>query len=44
MDWIKEYRYYLLWQVLFAVVGLVAAVVVFKKWKSLGGPKGYQAP
>jgi maltose/moltooligosaccharide transporter len=44
LDGLRHYRYALLWQMLFALVSLFAAAVVFKKWKSLGGPGNYQAP
>ncbi len=44
LDWVKHYRYILLWQVLFSLLSLFAAAIVFKKWKFLGGPDHYKAP
>ncbi|CAN5387083.1 hypothetical protein BH09VER1_BH09VER1_07610 [soil metagenome] len=44
MQWIKDYRYFLLWNTLFAVVGFVAAMVVYRRWRHFGGPTEYRAP
>lgn len=44
MDWHKHYRYFLIWSVAFSLLNVVAATVVYRKWKVLGGPNQYRAP
>ncbi len=44
MDWEKNYRYFLLWNAVFSFLTAIAAMVVYRKWKALGGPRNYQAP
>lgn len=44
IDWAGVYRYLLVWQAAFAFLGTVAAVVVYRRWKALGGPDHYHAP
>ena len=44
MDLIKVYRYYFIWNAVFGVISLVATVIVYRRWKSYGGPDNYQAP
>lgn len=44
IDWVKIYRYLLIWQVAFSALGVVSALVVYRRWKALGGPAHYQAP
>ena len=42
-DWVKDYRYALLWPIAFQLLGICVAVIVYRKWKALGGEDGYQA-
>ena len=42
-DWVKDYRYALIWPVAFQVLGICGALIVHRKWKKLGGKEGYQA-
>jgi MFS family permease len=42
-DWVHDYRYVLLWPVAFQLVGILVAVIIYRKWKSMGGKAGYQA-
>ncbi len=44
IDWVKIYRYLLIWQSAFSILGVVSALVVYRRWKTLGGPAHYQAP
>jgi maltose/moltooligosaccharide transporter len=44
IDWIKIYRYIMVWQAAFTFLGIVAVCVVYRRWKALGGPAAYQAP
>ena len=44
MDAVKIYRYFLIWNLTFALLALVTAVVVYRKWRLLGGPDNYRAP
>lgn len=44
MDSVNSYRCFLMWNVGFALLAVVAALVVYNKWTQLGGPKNYQAP
>ncbi len=44
IDTFKVYRGLYLWYVLFALMGAVSGMVVFRRWKALGGPDNYQAP
>ncbi len=44
LDALGSYRYFLIWNVGFAALGLAAAIVVYRKWKLLGGPENYRAP
>jgi maltose/moltooligosaccharide transporter len=42
-DWIKDYRYVLLWPVAFQLIGIWGAALIYHKWKAMGGEAGYQA-
>jgi len=44
IDWVKAYRYLFLWNAFFSVMGLVALLIVYRRWKVLGGPENYHAP
>ncbi len=44
MDWLKVYRYFLLWNAGFALLGLIAAVIVYRGWRKLGGAANYDPP
>lgn len=44
MDWIGIYRYFMLWQMLFYLLGAFGSYVVYKKWQALGGIANYRAP
>ncbi len=44
MESIKDHRCFLLWSACFSALGAAAAVVVFRKWRKLGGESGYRAP
>jgi maltose/moltooligosaccharide transporter len=44
MDWHRHYRYFLIWSLVFSLLNVVAATVVYRKWKALGGPDNYRAP
>lgn len=44
MDWSKVYRLFLAWNTAFALLGALAAIVVYRRWKALGGPDHYRAP
>ncbi len=37
MDSVKDYRFFLLWNALFPVLCLAAALTVYRKWKASGG-------
>jgi maltose/moltooligosaccharide transporter len=39
-----HYRYYLVWIAFFGLITTAAAVIVYRKWKALGGPGNYQPP
>jgi len=43
-DHIKDYRYVFLWPVPFYLASACTAWLVYRKWKSMGGEAGYQAP
>ena len=43
-DHVKDYRYVFLWPVPFYLAGACVAWLVYRKWKSMGGESGYQAP
>jgi len=32
LDWVKGYHYFLLWNVLFTLLGLFATVKVYRQW------------
>lgn len=38
IDWVKIYRYILIWQAAFTALGTVAAIVVYRRWTALGDP------
>jgi hypothetical protein len=42
-DWVQNYRYALLSPVIFQIVGFLGALIIYRKWKALGGQAGYQA-
>jgi maltose/moltooligosaccharide transporter len=42
-DLIHDYRYALLWPLGFQMVGILVALMVYRKWKALGGEEGYQS-
>lgn len=44
IDWTGSYRYLLLWQAGFLTVGIIAALVVHRRWQALGGESSYRAP
>lgn len=37
LDWVKEYRYFLVWNAFFALIALVASIVVYRNWRVLRG-------
>lgn len=43
-DFIKDYRYVWLWPVFFHFAAGLAAWLVYRKWKEMGGKTGYKAP
>ncbi|MEI8246651.1 MAG: MFS transporter [Lentisphaerota bacterium] len=43
-DFIKDYRYVWLWPVIFHLGAALAALLVYREWKSMGGRDGYSAP
>jgi maltose/moltooligosaccharide transporter len=44
IDALHVYRYLYVWYAIFALIGALSAMVVFQRWKALGGPDNYQAP
>lgn len=45
LDWLHhDYRFIYLWASVFTTLALLATVVVYRKFMSFGGPKGYVAP
>ncbi len=44
MDLIKHYRFFLLWSPIFSILCAVSALIVYRKWKALGGPEAYLPP
>ncbi|HBG26914.1 MAG: hypothetical protein A2Y10_10545 [Planctomycetes bacterium GWF2_41_51] len=42
IDLVNNYRYALLWPVAFQLVGVIGALIIYKKWKAMGGKEGYQ--
>jgi MFS family permease len=44
IDTVHVYRFLYLWYSFFALIGASSAIVVFRRWKALGGPANYQAP
>jgi MFS family permease len=43
-DFVKDYRFVWLWPVFFHFGAAIAAWLVYRKWKSMGGETGYKAP
>ena len=43
-DYVKDYRYVLLWPVPFYLAGAWTAWLVYRRWQAMGGESGYQAP
>jgi MFS family permease len=44
MESTTHYRCFLIWNAFFSALGMAAAVIVYRKWKTLGGPDAYRAP
>jgi MFS family permease len=44
IDWIKDYRYFLIWNAIFAAVCFVSSNVVYRRWKAFGGLTHYSPP
>jgi MFS family permease len=44
IDSIAIYRFFLIWSALFTGFGIVAAIIVHRKWLALGGLGDYRAP
>lgn len=43
LSWVNDYRYVLLWPVAFQLVGICGALIIYRKWKAMGGEAGYQS-
>ena len=44
LDWVKDYRYLMLWFSFFTAVSFVMTLIVYRDWKNLGGDEGYEPP
>lgn len=42
LDWVHDYRYVLLWPVAFQLFGMLGALIIYRRWKAMGGEAGYQ--
>jgi MFS family permease len=42
IDFVQNYRYALLWPVAFHLIGIWGGVILYRKWKAMGGKEGYQ--
>ena len=44
IDTVKVYRYIFVWQGVFSLAGAIFVLIVYRRWKALGGPDNYQPP